>query len=297
MLYSRRAAESFGCDLAIGQRLGIGSLICFTPVVRAFSRRIGRPIRLLTGTYEEWDNQERGGTSYPTWENNPYIGEIVDGEQLDLELMWEVNCEAHNFPQPGHIIDNYLSTYGLHRYPGVPLQGDLYLTENEQRNALEQLAHLPRPLICLCPYGRSSPGPDSPWYLDRWLELIANLQGHVGFFAVGGGDAPKPLPLDQPMTTLRELFALIWAADAYVGFDTGPSHAATALNVPSVVLWDAVNKSKLEEEKQPGYAAAMINRWAYPQNCNLMILGERENEVMNEIIDYLASSLIKPRFS
>lgn len=294
--YSRLAAEKHGCDLAMGHLLGIGSLVCFTPVARALARRLGRPVKLLSAPYDAWENLEQGGSPYPLWEQNPYVGEIVDGEALDPDLMWEVSREAHNFPQPGHIIDNHLAAHGLRRAPGMPLAGEIYLSAEEQRNALERLAHLPRPLVCLCPYGRSAPGPASPWHEGRWRELVATLQDRLGFFAVGGGDAPKSLDVEQPSTSLREMFALIWAADAYVGFDTGPSHAAAALGVPSAVLWDAVNKSHLEEAKQPGYAAAMMNRWGYPQNRNLMILGERDDDVKKEILSFLATCLVPPAF-
>jgi hypothetical protein len=294
---ARRAAQEFGCDLAIGNQLGIGSLVCLTPVAAALARRLGRPVRLLSGPYDAWDNLAQGGSPYPLWEHNPYVGEIVDGESLDADLMWAVSREAHNFPQPGHMVDNHLALYGLRRPPGAALRGELHISAEEGRAALQRLAHLPRPLVCLCPYGRSAPGPESPWYVERWLELIDTLRGKVGFFAVGGGDQAKPLPVEQPATTLRELFALIWAADAYVGFDTGPSHAAAALGVPSVVLWDAVRKTGLEEAKQPGFAPAMLNRWAYPQNRNLMILGERNREVSREIIAFLAANLATPTFS
>ncbi len=296
LFHTHRAIELSGCDLAVGNRLGIGSLICLTPVVKLTARRLGRPLQLLTAPYDTWNNTPIDGPSYPMWEHNPYIEEIVDGRTLDPHLMWEVSRESHNFPQIGHFIDNYLAAHGLRRKFDMPLRGDLYLSAAEQNAALERLAHLPRPLVCLCPYGRSSSATDSPWYLERWQELIAAIEGRVGLFAVGGGDNPKPLPLDQPVTNLRELFALLWAADAYVGFDTGPAHAATALGVPSVVLWDAVTKSPLEEGKQPGYAAATLNRWGYPQNRNLTILGERDNEVMDEILSFIAAQLFHPVF-
>lgn len=297
LFHGRRAAEQNGCDLAIGNRVGIGSLICLTPVVKLMARRLGRPLRLLTAPFDIWNNQPLAGTPYPMWEQNPYIGEIVDGREFDPDLMWDVSRESHNFPQTGHFIDNYLAAHGLRRPSNMPLRGDLYLSAAERHAALERLAHLPRPLVCLCPYGRSASGPGFPWHLARWQELIATLEGRVGLFAVGGGDNPKPLAVEQPATTLRELFALLWAADAYVGFDTGPAHAATALGVPSVVLWDAVAKSPLEEEKQPGYAAATLNRWGYPQNHNLTILGERDSEVMDEILSFLAAQLLPPTFT
>lgn len=284
---AREAAARFDCDLAMGSYLGIGSLVCFTPVARALARTLGRPIRLLTGPYSHYGH-DVAADPYPVWAHNPYVGEIVDGQALDPDLMWEVSRQAHNFPQPVHLIDNHLAAHGLCRSHGLPLRGDLYLSAEEKRTAMERLAHLPRPLVCLCPYGRSAPGPEFPWHRERWLDLIERLRGKVGLFAVGGWEAPKDLPVEQPITTIREMLALIGASDAYVGFDTGPSHAAAALEVPSAVLWDAVRKTAFEEAKEPGYGSAMINRWGYPQNLNVMLLGEREGEATQAILAFLA---------
>ena len=61
-----------------------------------------------------------------------------------------------------------------------------------------------------------------------------------------------------PKTTIRKIIALIWASDLYIGFDTGPSHIATALAKPAVVLWNAIRKAPLEEAKQAGFSIAHI---------------------------------------
>jgi len=153
--------------------------------------------------------------------------------------------------------------------------------------ALGELSALPRPVICLCPYGRSSSLPGSPWYLDRWLQLVEALHGVAGLFQVGNENfEQKPLPVFTPATTIRKIVALIWASDFYIGFDTGPSHIATALAKPAVVLWDAMRKAPLEEAKQAGFSIAHMNRWAYPQNRNLVILGEKNREVLDECVEF-----------
>ena len=43
------------------------------------------------------------------------------------------------------------------------------------------------------------------------------------------------------MTTLREMIALLSKASLFIGLDSGPSHIATALGVPSVLFFGAVN--------------------------------------------------------
>jgi ADP-heptose:LPS heptosyltransferase len=90
-----------------------------------------------------------------------------------------------------------------------------------------------------------------------------------------------------PRTTIRQFVALLWASDLYIGFDTGPSHIATALAKPAVVLWDALRKAPLEEAKQAGFSIAHMSRWAYPQNRNLVILGEKEREVLDWCLEFV----------
>ena len=152
---------------------------------------------------------------------------------------------------------------------------------------LRSLSHLKRPVICLCPYGRSASSSESPWYLDKWLLLVEILKEQVSFFQIGHENfQQKPLPVFSTKTTVRLMMALIWASDIYIGFDTGPSHIATALEKPSIVLWDAVRKAPLEEQKQAGFSIAHMQRWAYPQNKNLVILGEKNHEVLSDCIEF-----------
>jgi Glycosyltransferase family 9 (heptosyltransferase) len=283
-------ARTHGCDLAMAGNIGLGSLVCFTPIAESMARRIGRPLRLLTAPFRHYDNAVLAPeTPYPVWANNPFIAEIVDADTIDPHIDRELCREAHNFCQAGHIVENMLAAYGLRPRRN---RGSLYLTTAEQHWALEQLAHLPRPLVCLNPHSHSASPPGTPWFEQRWHALIDRLHGWAGYFLIGfDEDGKRNLPGFRPPTTIRQMMALIWAADAYVGFDGGPSHVAAALDTPSVVLWDAVRKVALEEDKHPGFATAMINRWAYPENCNLMLLGEQRTEILDRVVRFLRRTL------
>jgi hypothetical protein len=274
-----------GCDVAVAGSIGIGSLVCYTRLVEEFARRAGRPIRLLTVPLDcSYDGRRsEGETDYPLWEENPYIESIADANALDPAISDRLSSEMDNFCQARHEIQNLCAPYGLR--PRA-LRGSLFLSSTEKQWALEELAHLKRPLICLCPYGRSSSGPGSPWYVDRWQELVEKLDGTAGLFQVGNENfMQKPLPVFTPVTTIRKIIALIWASDLYIGFDTGPTHIATALEKPAIVLWDAIRKAPLEEAKQAGFSIAHMNRWAYPQNNNLVILGEKNREVLDWCVE------------
>lgn len=284
--YARMYAARHGCDLAVPGSIGIGSLVCYTRLVEAMALDRGRRLRLLTSPLSySWFGAVEGEAPYPIWENNPYIGEIVDGLAIDTAMMAEIASEMDNFCQTRHEIENICAPYGLRPRRVV---GQLFLSEREMAWALDTLAELPRPVVCLCPYGRSSPLESSPWYLEKWERMIAAMGGRVGFLQVGNNHLEqKPLAVFTPRTKIREMIALIWASDMFVGFDTGPGHIAAALEKPAAILWDAVHKTPLEEAKQPGFSLATMLRWAYPQNRNLMILGEREDEVLHECLDFI----------
>jgi hypothetical protein len=287
--YSKFYADKYGCDLAVPGYIGIGSLVCYTPLVEAFALRAGRPLRLLTSPLDySYQGRNPFEINYPIWENNPYVGELVNANELDREIMDRVSAELDNFCQSQHEIENICAPYGLRPRR---LAGSLFLSRAEMQWGLRALSHLRRPVVCLCPYGRSSSLPGSPWYMEKWELLIETLKGHVGFFQIGNNHfQQKPLPVFTPGTTIREAMALIWASDMYLGFDTGPSHIATALGKPALVLWDAVRKSPLEEAKEAGFSMATMGRWSYPQNRNLIILGERENEILESCVEFVAET-------
>lgn len=284
---TRRHAGEHGCDLAIPGEIGIGSLVCYTRLVEEFALRQGRPVRLLTVPLDcsEESRRSEGEEDYPLWEGSPFLDTIVNADLIDPAISQDLSAEMDNFCQSGHEIENLCAPYGLR--PRA-LRGSLFLSREEMQWGLAQLSALPRPVVCLCPYGRSSSLPGSPWYLDRWLELVAALEGRAGLFQVGHDNfEQKSLPVFTPKTTIRQIIALIWASDLYIGFDTGPSHIATALGKPAVVLWDALRKAPLEEAKQPGFSIAHMNRWSYPQNRNLVILGEKKREVLDGCLEHV----------
>ena len=285
-VFARRFAMEHGCDLAIPGVIGIGSLVCYTRLVEDFALRAGRPVRLLTVPFDcsEDERRSEGEGDYPLWDGNPFVETIVNADLIDPLISEHLSAEMDNFCQARHEIENLCAPYGLR--PRA-LRGSLFLSREEMQWGLAQLSALRRPVICLCPYGRSSSLPGSPWHLDRWIEIVEALDGVAGLFQVGNENfEQKALPVFTPSTTIRKIIALLWASDLYIGFDTGPSHIATALAKPAVVLWDAVRKAPLEEAKQAGFSIAHMSRWAYPQNRNLVILGEKDREVLDGCFEF-----------
>ena len=185
----------------------------------------------------------------------------------------------------GHIIENICAEYDI-----VPrlIRPSLFLTESECRDAVLKLSELPRPILCIHPYGTSSPKIGHPWYQDEWRRLIAELPNGISVIEVGiQGREEKGLGVKRVRTTLRQMMALVWASDLFVGFDSCVAHVASTFCKPALVLWDPVRK--VEIDTQQGMAAAAFARWSYPQNRNLMLLGDTGGEIRHHALTWIAN--------
>lgn len=280
------AAKTFAAraeaDLAVPNGPGIGDVMCFTRLVEDHARRLGRPITLLTAPIAPYYGAHPRDGPYPIWENNPFVGDIINANLIDEAIMRDVVVEKDNHFQFSHVIYNIGMNYGV--APAV-MRPSLFLSAAEMRKALTTLENIRRPVICLHTSGKSSTPPGLPWHHQRWIELIEQLNDRFGLIQLGRRDYKfTELPVFFTDTNVREALALIWACDIFIGFDSGLAHAASAFSKPSIVLWDAVHKSMVEEQKEPGFALAALSRWAYPFNKNILILGEKNREILDVIL-------------
>lgn len=287
--YSLKYAREYDCDLSVLNGEGIGNIVIYTRLIEELSFSKGRALKLLTAPIQPQvgiiDNEDK----YPIWKNNPFISEIINADEIDKKIMQDVNREQDNFCQFNHFIENLCSVFGLRPRK---LKPSLFLTTEEMKWAIAALSGLPRPIVCLHPSGKSSVFEESSWYIDNWLNLIKNLDGIVSFIQIGKFDYDnKKLPIFFKDTSIRQMMALIWASDIFVGFDSCPAHIATAFDKPSLVLWNILRKNPLEEPFQTGFGPASLLRWAYPQNKNIMLLGEKDNEILSMIIEFVHEQL------
>jgi hypothetical protein len=279
-------AAQTGCDLAIPNGKGIGNVLVFTPLVEAIARRLGRRIRVLTAQLDPLIGKD-STDGFAVWENNPYIKKIVDSDTIDQRIITEINEEQDNIGQFGQVIENICHAYGVRPRAIRP---SLYLTSAEQSAALDRLEHVRRPIIALHAGGTSTSTEESPWYFERWKELCTKLHSEASFVQVAkAGFDQKPLDVFSPTLSLRDAMATIWASDMFIGFDSTPAHIATAFSRPTIVLWDVQKKSLIEDRHYLGYGPASMLRWSYPQNRNLMILGQKDEDLLGVCISHIRS--------
>ncbi len=287
--HTKELAEVHGCDIGIPNHAGIGNILMYTRVVEDMARSLGKNLKILTSGLNVPVSLANGEDPYSIWSNNPFVDQIIDADAIDPEIMYLINREMDNLCHFSHMIENIEYQYGLRPRRLSP---SLFLSKSEQEWAMEQLRILVRPILCIHPHGKSSPKPGNPWYEENWMRLIARLKGHVTVLEVfKTGWEKKELPTKKILTTLRQMMALVWASDFFVGFDSSVAHIATAFNIPAIVLWDPLRKLELEERLQAGFAPAAMSRWSYPQNRNLVLLGNREDEIVSIIAAWVGESV------
>jgi hypothetical protein len=277
LYYSKEVAKKHGCDLAIPNGPGLGNLVLYSRLIHDMGWHFRRPLRLLSSPMKQFCGSKARGSSYPLWENNPFISEILNPNDVDREIEPNLLADKDDLCQFSHITENLCSAYEI---PNRVNYGALYLTQNEMEWALRIVNQLPRPVICIHPAGKSSSLSGSPWYIDNWKKLLQLFSKQCSFLRVGvlATDQKDELDILWPQTSVRQLMSLVWASDIFIGFDSGPGHVATAFGKPAIILWDILRKRELEVAKEAGFETAMLTRWGYPQNDNILIYGDRRNE-------------------
>jgi hypothetical protein len=290
---SKSYARKYNVDLTIPNCAGsgLGNVLVYTRLIDDYAMSLGRPISIITAPISPKVGVVPNESPYPFFENNPFIEEIINADEVDPEGFVGVNSEDISLVQLCHVIENICFAYGLR--PRI-LRPSLYLTSEEKKWALNALQHLPRPLVCLHPGGTTSSPPSCPWNVQNWLKLIDRLKDKVSFFQIGRKNSvDQDLNLENPGQTLRQAIALIWASDFYIGFDSCPMHIATALNKDLISIFHMENKFNNEVTFGKIFVPSVMLRWSYPFNTNLAIMpddydGEKlllrmEDAVINSI--------------
>jgi hypothetical protein len=292
LIESKRLAAIYGCDIAIPNDAGIGNILMYTRVVDDLARSLGRPLAVLTARLSP-PSGPVDGYPFPLFQNNPFVERIVDADAIDPGIMVAVNKERDNLCQFSHMIENISYHYGLRpRF----LRPSIYLDQTEQAWAIEKLRGLLRPVICLHPHGTSSPLPGHPWHEDNWSTLIGRLKNRATLLEIYKPEVEsKNLQTLKISSSLRQMMALIWASDLFIGFDSSMAHIATAFQIPALVMWEPQRKVAIEEKWQAGFAPAVLSRWSYPQNRNIMLLGDRDDAIIGLIVDWAETIIVSLR--
>jgi ADP-heptose:LPS heptosyltransferase len=111
-----------------------------------------------------------------------------------------------------------------------------FLTDGEEMEGRKIVSKYANP-VAIQVYGKGSSNKN--WEIEKWEKLILS-NPHYNFLQLGmpNEELVKGAE-DFRGTTLRQAFAIVKAANAFVGVDSAFAHAATAFRTPAVVLFGA----------------------------------------------------------
>jgi ADP-heptose:LPS heptosyltransferase len=111
---------------------------------------------------------------------------------------------------------------------------ELYLTDKELATGAARLAPYNNPILM---QGVSGCSGNKNWEAVNWQKLVA-LMPEYTFIQLGGkGETPVEGAINLTGLTLRESFAMMKHARAFVGVDSCFAHASNAFDLPGVVLF------------------------------------------------------------
>ena len=142
-----------------------------------------------------------------------------------------------------HFLHAYQTVAGL---PLIEAYPKLYLSDNEKEMFRQQkidggyaVLHIENNL--LKNYRRV--------FGISWETIVSFLKSRGKKVYILGDGGVKVNGAKNLTTTLREMIAMIYNADIFIGIDSGPSHIAAALSIPSVIFFGAVNPKFRHFEK------------------------------------------------
>jgi hypothetical protein len=141
----------------------------------------------------------------------------------------------------GHIVDIILAGFGE---TSTNHQGEMYLSaaEEEDADAICRRHGLGRDFVVIEPNSKADWFGDlRAWPIDRWQDVVTRIAqaGRCRVVQVGeaGGHRLRDVLDLGGQLPVRTTIALMKRARLFLGLEGGLMHAASAVNVPSVIVW------------------------------------------------------------
>lgn len=182
---------------------------------------------------------------------------------------------THTAPMPtsAYILDIYDALLKMLGFSIEPLCFPLH-SRQQDREAVAALlrtdgaANRPYAILAV-----GSAHPRKCWPAERFAQVAAFLHRQAGLAVVLSGSAGErplaeqikdaagvPASVLAGRTSIPQLTALLEGAAVVIGNDTGPTHLAAALNVPTVMIFGPTNPARLFPRTGP-HALAAVNPW------------------------------------
>lgn len=136
----------------------------------------------------------------------------------------------------GHLTQMKARFWGIRKC--LP-QGEIYISEQEKREARRSLGLCAKPLATLQAHGKTI---DSPVSDKVWFEIVQELRETHFVIQLKSAEESMILNVDQTITGIRNCIITQSLADVHIGIDSGFTHTAAALDVPCVVILNRISK-------------------------------------------------------
>jgi len=228
---------------------GIGDVLMLTPVLKEI-RRLHPTCRMIVYCRDRVRTQVLA--------RNPYVDavrlispldrflhfiKIIDGRHLFFTKVTDNGFI--DYGQLGMLMPHIFYSHSISKIIGEVVGINVSRTDVEIFLSAEEEARGRKGLIGLTsPVAISVSGfcsPNKNWPIERWNALIRSMSD-ISFFQLGLPDEPLiEGVVDMRGLPLRESFAMLKFASAFIGVDSGLAHAASGLNVPTIVLFGPTN--------------------------------------------------------
>lgn len=192
--------------------------------------------------------------------NNPYI----NGFTKDKRMLWNKKGSGVDYGS-GHLTQMKARFLGIKK--SLP-RGELYINAEEK-----SFASVSKPIATIHAHGKTISSPISD---EIWAAIVKELQRTHHVIQLKSTEENIIEGVEQIVSGIRECIVQQSVANIHVGIDSGFTHTAAALDVPTVVILDriGVNRPLLQEGVHqlvlPQLRGRHLN-FLYPQHTYLCV--------------------------
>jgi ADP-heptose:LPS heptosyltransferase len=209
----------------------IGDVVWIEPIIEEFARK-KKEVIVITDFPILFDNYPYPNVVFKTAFKKKKKWLLFVLRLFKKDVYINLNRSYEKRPKQ-HILHAYQEVAGL---PIKRCYPKLYLSEAEKK----LFAHLPKYVVIHIETFRKN---FRDIYGVDW-QIIINYLKDKGFITVViAQEKPDLQNIYYYSTSLREVLALIYNAAFFIGLDSGPSHFAAALKIPSIIFFGSVNPS------------------------------------------------------
>jgi ADP-heptose:LPS heptosyltransferase len=206
---------------------GLGDCLLMTPAIKSLKiHNIQKQLKVFCVTEEH----------YQILLNNPYIDAFIEKEEYE-ENESKFIFAAYGNLLPSLIFNKKASSIicDLLKTPDIADNLVLNLSLEEFNFGRSILSKYKNP-ICINPSSFCSQNQE--WSIEKWEQLSRN-HPDLDFIQIGKSDEKRiGNTIDfRGQYSLREFLSILTASKLYIGMDSFFAHAASALNVPAIVLF------------------------------------------------------------